>query len=216
MLIVLVGAPGAGKGTQSDLLVQRHSLHKFSTGDALREEVRKGSELGLRVKSVMDSGGLVDDSLIMDVVKEQVTGSKSKVILLDGLPRTLNQAKLLQNFRDVNPVVAAVEIAVDRESLLTRLSGRRVCPSCSAVYHLVDSPTKVEGVCDHCGTNVVTRADDELDRVKSRLEIYDKEFGAIMEYYQSLGLGFKIDGNGSPEAVYERLETLVKKVISGT
>lgn len=207
MNIVLFGPPGAGKGTQSALLVERMHMKHISTGDLLREEVKKASSLGLKAKSFMDKGELVPDDVIIGMVEGLLKGIPGQSIILDGFPRTVPQATALETMLSKLglKIGRALFLEVSNETLMRRLTGRRVCNSCGAVFHVDSKPTKKEGVCDVCGGPVVQRKDDQADVIGTRLEAYKKSTSPLKEYFGKIGLLSEIDGLGTTEEVYGRL-----------
>lgn len=199
MNIILLGAPGVGKGTQAQFMTENYSIPQISTGDMLREAIKAGSELGLRVKSVMDSGALVTDEIIIDLVKERITQQDcSNGFLLDGFPRTIPQAEALVA-ADVN-IDGVIEIKVPDEEIVSRLSGRRVHVDSGRVYHVIYNPPKVEGKDDVTGEDLIQRADDSEDTVQERLKVYREQTEPLVTFYQERAA--KSDG----DLVYEAIE----------
>jgi adenylate kinase len=209
--IVLFGPPGAGKGTQSALLVERMSMRHISTGDILREAVKKQTPLGIQAKSVMDAGKLVPDDVIIGMVDEVLKGLKGQSFILDGFPRTTPQAEALEKLLASGgmKIGKALFLEVPRQDLLRRLSGRRVCQSCGAVYHVDTKPSKTEGVCDVCGGAVVQRKDDHESVIGTRLEAYDTSTAPLKKYFADQGKFSEVDGVGSTEEVYKRLSAQI-------
>jgi len=205
--IVLFGPPGAGKGTQSALLVERKSMGHISTGDLLREAVKNQTPLGMKAKAIMDAGNLVSDDVMIGMVDEALQRLKGKSFILDGFPRTVPQAEALEKLLASQGLKLgkALFLEVPRASLLRRLTGRRVCQACGAVYHIDTRPTRKEGVCDVCGGAVVQRKDDHEDVIGTRLEAYDKSTSPLKKYFEGRGSFSEIDGVGSTEEVYARL-----------
>ena len=194
MNLILLGAPGAGKGTQAELLVKQLNIPQISTGNMLREAMRNGSELGMQVKSLMESGALVPDDIIMSIVAERVAQSDcANGFILDGVPRTLAQAEALEakNVR----IDHVVSIEIDDSVIEGRMTGRRVCSKCGASYHIVANPPKSEGVCDSCGSELIIRKDDAPETVRRRLEVYHAETEVLKDFYQKLGKLRIVDGN---------------------
>ncbi len=185
MNLILLGAPGAGKGTQGALLVERLGLRKVSTGDLLREAVRKGTELGQKAQSYMDAGDLVPDEVILGLIRE-VLEQTEKGIIFDGFPRTLVQAEALGPLmKDAGRSLdAVVVLEVPDEELVKRISGRRSCPSCNAVYNVYFDPPEEEGVCDDCGAELVQRPDDNAETVRRRLEVYRAQTEPLIAFYE--------------------------------
>ena len=206
MITVLMGAPGAGKGTQAALLAQKFGWKTFSTGDALRKQVALGTPLGKEIEEVMSSGGLVSDGKLFEVVSQELRShNRDEVIILDGYPRTLNQAKMLQSLRQVQPVTTALYIQVKRQTLISRLGGREICQGCGAVYHQVTNPASEAGVCDQCGGALSRRSDDEATQIDTRLRLFADETEPVMGYYDALGLSQYVDGEDDSNIVFERI-----------
>ena len=194
MNLILLGAPGAGKGTQAELLTQKLGIPAISTGNMLREAMANGSELGKQVKNYMDSGSLVPDDLILSIVKDRVAMSDcANGFILDGVPRTLPQAEALQARGVVIDYVVSIE--VDDSVNAGRMTGRRVCPVCGATYHIEANPPKTEGVCDLCGGKLIIRKDDAPETVLKRLEIYHASTEILKEYYAKQGKLRLVEGN---------------------
>ncbi len=192
MKLVILGAPGAGKGTQAGLLADRLGIPTISTGNLLRVAMQQGTELGKQVKEAMDAGKLVSDELIIQLVKERLGQEDCKNgYLLDGFPRTLAQAKALSGFAKID---GALSIEVSDSEIEHRMEGRRICSKCQATYHVEDNPPKVEGVCDKCGGQLVIRKDDTHDVVENRLHIYHEETEPVKEYYRQEGLLLAVRG----------------------
>jgi len=207
MKLVFLGPPGAGKGTLSALAKEAFQLPHISTGDLFRAAIKNQTELGKKVKSIVDSGGLVPDQVTIEIVKEKLS-ELTKGFILDGFPRTVQQAEALQGFSDLE---AVVNFELSRESLIQRLTGRVVCRSCGSVYHLTNLPPKVAGVCDSCGGELYTRKDDEASAIAQRLDVYDQQTQPLIDYYQSKGLLKDIDSSGSPESILETLKKVLEK-----
>ena len=192
MKLVILGAPGAGKGTQAGLLADRLGIPTISTGNLLRDAMQQGTELGKQVKEAMDAGKLVSDELIIQLVKERLGQEDCKNgYLLDGFPRTLAQAKALSGFAKID---GALSIEVSDSEIEHRMEGRRICSKCQATYHVEDNPPKVEGICDKCGGQLVIRKDDIHDVVENRLHIYHEETEPVKEYYRQEGLLLAVRG----------------------
>ena len=204
MKIIMLGAPGAGKGTQAKMLADKYQIPHISTGDIFRANIKEGTELGRKAKEYMDAGGLVPDELTVDLVIDRISREDcSGGYILDGFPRTLNQAeKLTEALADSGNIDQAVNVDVPDEAIVVRMSGRRVCPSCGASYHIVNIPTKVEGICDRCGAEVIQRADDSAETVKKRLDVYHEQTQPLIDYYKSLDREIDIDGTRTMEQVF--------------
>ena len=198
MNLILLGAPGAGKGTQAELLMEKLSIPGISTGNMLREAMKNGSPVGEKAKYYMDNGLLVPDEVIMDIVAERVAKPDCENgFILDGVPRTLAQAEALQE-RGVR-IDHVVSIEIDDSVIETRMTGRRVCSKCGASYHIVANAPKVEGVCDHCGSELVIRKDDAPETVRRRLEVYHEQTEVLKDFYAKLGKLRLVEGNQSIE-----------------
>ena len=187
MNLILLGAPGAGKGTQAEIICAKLNIPSISTGNILRAAVKDGTEMGLKAKSFMDAGKLVPDEVIIGIITERVAEEDCKNgYILDGVPRTIAQAEALEKAGIVFDDVVPIEIS--DEVIMERMSGRRVCEHCGASYHLVAVPPKQEGVCDKCGGKLVQRKDDAPETVKARLEVYHKETEPLKDFYAKRGL----------------------------
>jgi adenylate kinase len=210
LILLLFGAPGSGKGTQSALLVNKAGFFQISTGDLLRAALRAGSALGRNAKTFMDKGELVPDSVVIglvdEVLAEQLKEGKSSFIF-DGFPRTVAQAHSLSETLEKYNLKAdsAVFINVDRGGLVARLTGRRVCTSCGAVYHVSNNPSKIEGVCDRCGSQLILRSDDQEDVILSRLDTYEGVADLLKKYYSSFGILKEVNGDQAVETVYRSI-----------
>ncbi|HSW58978.1 MAG TPA: adenylate kinase [Dehalococcoidales bacterium] len=210
MYLVLLGAPGAGKGTQAELLSKKLKLAHVASGDLFRQALTKGTELGLRAKSYMEKGQLVPDEITIKMVLERLNAADCQSgIILDGFPRNVEQAKALdaalKGFK--KGIDKAVYIKVTEAELLTRLTGRWICRSCQAPYHEVNSPPKVAGKCDKCGGELYQRADDNTQTIKKRLEVFFAETAPLIGYYAQNGKLLEIQGEGSMEAISQRIVT---------
>ena len=212
MKLILLGAPGAGKGTQAELLTEKLSIPAISTGNMLREAMANGTELGVKVKQFMDAGSLVPDELILGIVAERVALPDCKNgFILDGVPRTLAQAQAL----DANGIRIdhVISIEIDDAVIEGRMTGRRVCTKCGATYHITVNPPKQEGICDHCGNEVVIRKDDAAETVRNRLKIYHETTEVLKDYYAGQNKLRLIEGNQPIEDAYhDILRTLGEMV----
>lgn len=204
--IVLLGPPGSGKGTQGEKLSEELGYTRLSTGDMLREAVRNGTELGKKAKEYMDSGALVPNDLIIGLMKEKIAQAKGGVIL-DGFPRTVEQADALAEQLDVD---LALNLDVDDDELINRLTKRRSCPKCNAVYHLIYNPPKTEGVCDKCGGELYQRDDDKEETVMNRLKVYRENTMPLIDYYSKKGTLVTIKGVGSIDDIFKKVEEAVQ------
>ena len=197
MNIILMGLPGAGKGTQASEIVKKYPIPHISTGDMFRKAIREETELGKKAKSFMDRGELVPDEVTVGIVKERLSEDDAKKgFLLDGFPRTIDQAEALNDIMsDLNrEIEAVINIEVPGEELMNRLTGRRICEKCGTTYHLVFNPPKVEGVCDLDGGKLYQREDDNPETVSNRLKVNIKQSKPILEYYDQKGVLKNIDG----------------------
>ena len=215
MDLILFGPPGAGKGTQGALLAERFGLLRLSTGDMLREAVRAGSDLGKRAQGLMAAGELVPDDLILALVRERMqAGDAASGVIFDGFPRTTAQAKALDRLLAElgRPLEGVIVLKVDDVALVKRLSGRRSCPQCNAVYNVHTEPPRVAGKCDHCGAELVHRADDVEETVQRRLDVYRDQTEPLIEHYRSNGTALHmIDGDRAIERVHEDLVRLLER-----
>ena len=204
MNLILLGAPGAGKGTQAELIVEKLGIPSISTGNMLREAIRNGSDLGKKVKQYMDEGSLVPDDLVLSIVAERVTQPDcSNGFILDGVPRTLAQAEAL-DAKGVK-IDHVVSIEVDDSVIEGRMTGRRVCSSCGASYHIVANPPKTEGVCDLCAGELIIRKDDAPETVRHRLEVYHASTEILKSYYDKQGKLRLVEGNQAIEDINEQI-----------
>ncbi len=212
MRIILLGPPGAGKGTQARRLSESTGMKHLSTGDMLRSEISAGSELGLMAKSFMDKGDLVPDETIIGMIQQQINDPAG--VLLDGFPRTVVQAQALDAALEKagSPVDKVVYMTVDVDELVTRLSSRAICESCQTPYNLQsDAPSK-EGVCDKCGGEVVVRADDQPEAIKNRMNVYEELTAPVVDYYRERGEVDEIAATGTPDEVFEKLTGVIGNI----
>lgn len=197
MKIIMLGAPGAGKGTQAKMIADKYGIPHISTGDIFRANIKNGTELGKKAKTYMDQGLLVPDELVVDLVADRIVQEDcAKGFVLDGFPRTIPQAEAL----DVAltklgaKIDYAINVEVPDENIVTRMSGRRACVACGATYHLVHIPTKVEGICDRCGAELILRDDDKPETVMKRLAVYHEQTQPLIDYYTKQGALVEVDG----------------------
>ncbi len=198
MNLILLGAPGAGKGTQAAVISERLNIPQISTGNIIREALKSGTEMGLKAKSYMDAGKLVPDEVVIGIIKDRLAKDDCKDgFILDGFPRTIPQAEALDEMGVV--IDKVIDIEVPDEVIATRLSGRRVCEKCGRPYHIVDLKPRVEGICDDCTGALIQRKDDQIDTVKARLEIYHSETGPLKDYYGAQGKLSVVEGQNKVE-----------------
>ncbi len=217
MLLVFLGPPGAGKGTQATRLAAKYGVPQVSTGDMLREAVAAGTDVGLRAKSIMDAGRLVDDETLADLVRARLgQPDTAGGAILDGYPRNTAQAKtldMLLSDTSHGAVDRVVFLDVAEEILVERLSQRRACPACNANFHLLFKPPADDAQCDRCGTQLVQREDDQEDVVRDRLRVYADNTAPLVEYYEQLGLLVRIDGDGSIDDVWGRVDGAISRTV---
>lgn len=215
MNLILMGLPGAGKGTQAERIVATYNIPQISTGDMFREAIKNETELGLKAKSFMDAGNLVPDEVTNGIVKERLAQPDTeKGFLLDGFPRTLAQAKALSEMLvDLNKKIdAVIEIQVAEDVLVERLAGRFICRNCGATYHKIFNPTKVEGTCDRCGGHeFFQREDDKPETVKNRLAVNVEASQPILAYYKEAGVLYSVDGDRNIDDVFTDVKTIIEK-----
>lgn len=205
MKLILLGAPGAGKGTQAEILSKKLGIPTISTGNILRAAIRNGTPVGLKAKAYVESGALVPDEVIIGIMAERLAeGDCAKGYILDGMPRTIPQAEALEAAGVGIDCALSIEIA--DETIIERMSGRRTCTSCGATYHVVSAPPKTEGVCDNCGAELTIRKDDAPETVKSRLEVYHKETEPLKAFYEARGKLKSVENQPTIEATTAEIE----------
>lgn len=205
---VLLGPPGAGKGTQAVRIVEKYNVPHISTGDIFRENIKNGTELGKRAQEYMNKGELVPDDLVIEIATDRLLKDDCKNgFLLDGFPRTVYQAEKLDEFLAANEMKLDVvlDIEVEKEELITRLTGRRVCKSCGASYHIVNIPPKQEGICDTCGGELFQRADDTIETVENRINVYNQQTMPLVDYYKEAGIIATVDGALGLDEVFAKI-----------
>ena len=215
MRLVLVGPPGAGKGTQARMLQEKFSIPQISTGDLLREAIKEETALGKQARSFMDTGELVPDQLVTAMVAERLRREDcANGFLLDGFPRTIAQANALTEelTQRKRTLTCVLSIVVSKKNLIERLSGRWVCRQCGAMYHERFSPPKKSGICDQCSGELYQRSDDKLDTVTARLEVYERSTAPLIDYYEKNGLLRSIEGEGEPQEVFRRITDVLRSV----
>lgn len=206
--VVLFGPPGAGKGTQAKSICNRYSIPHISTGDIFRKNISENTPLGIEAKKYIDNGQLVPDEVTINMVKDRLQAEDCKMgYLLDGFPRTVHQANALEEFlKDREESLdTALLIQVPSEFILERMTGRRVCPSCGASYHVKFNPTKIESKCDVCGSDIIQRKDDSEETVKERLAVYERQTQPLIEYYKEKKLLSAVDGTKAINEVFESI-----------
>ncbi|MGG5254626.1 adenylate kinase [Neobacillus sp. SM06] len=212
MNLVLMGLPGAGKGTQAERIVAQYGIPHISTGDMFRAAMKEGTELGLQAKSFMDKGELVPDEVTIGIVRERLSKEDCQAgLMLDGFPRTVPQAEALEQILEgLNKKIDyVINIDVDKEILMERLTGRRICKNCGATYHLVFNPPANEGVCDRCGGELYQRADDNAETVQNRLDVNIQQSQPLLDFYNEKGYLRTIDGQQDIEKVFAEIELLL-------
>lgn len=205
---VLLGPPGAGKGTQAVRLVEKYEIPHISTGDIFRKNIKEGTELGKKAQEYMNAGALVPDELVVDLVKDRLQQDDCKNgFLLDGFPRTIFQAEKLDEFLSESNLKMdiVINLKVEKEALIKRLTGRRVCKDCGANYHIVNIPPKKEGVCDICGGELIQRKDDNIETVENRINVYEEQTAPLIGYYKEAGSLVDFDGEASLDEVFDAI-----------
>ena len=208
MELIFLGSPGAGKGTIAARIKEELNIPHISTGDLFRAAIKNGTELGNKVKGILDRGDLVPDELTTDIVKERLAEPDTKNgFILDGFPRTLGQAEALKSF---SRITAVINFVVDEDMIIKRLSGRRLCRKCGKSYHIDYLPPKKENICDDCGGELYTRDDDKIESIKNRLAVYEKSTQPLIDYYKDLNMLKDIDAGVTPEEVTANLLKVLK------
>ena len=208
MKIIMLGAPGAGKGTQAKKIADKYQVPHISTGDIFRANIKNGTELGMKAKTYMVQGLLVPDELVVDLVVDRLAQEDcANGCVLDGFPRTIPQAECLDAALAAKgeAIDYAIDVDVPDENIINRMSGRRACVACGATYHIVHIPTKVEGVCDRCGESLILRDDDKPETVKKRLDVYHAQTQPLIDYYTSKNVLKTVDGTQDMEAVFQSI-----------
>lgn len=214
MNIILLGPPGAGKGTQAKFLEEKHGMVQLSTGDMLRASIKNGEPLGIQARKLMDEGRLVPDELMIQMIEDRISKPDcAKGFILDGFPRTVPQAEALDKMLAAHQknLDAVIELKVDEDALVERVTGRFTCAKCGAGYHSKFKPTKVEGVCDVCGsTEFICRPDDNPETMKTRLKSFREQTAPILPYYQAKGLLKSVDGMAAMDEVQKSIEAIIR------
>ena len=208
MKIIMLGAPGAGKGTQAKKIADKYQIPHISTGDIFRANIKEGTELGKKAKSYMDQGQLVPDELTLELIMDRFQNPDCKNgYVLDGFPRTIPQAEALTEAlaKKAETIDYAINVEVPDENIINRMGGRRACLACGSTYHIVYAPTRVEGICDRCGEKLVLRDDDKPETVKNRLNVYHNQTQPLIEYYTRQGKLAEVDGTQSMEDVFNAI-----------
>ena len=206
MKIIMLGAPGAGKGTQAKMIAEKCGIPHISTGDIFRANIKNGTELGAKAKEYMDKGLLVPDELVCDLVVDRIQQADcEKGYILDGFPRTIPQAEALENALNAieQKLDYAIDIDVPDENIINRMSGRRACVGCGATYHVLFNPTKVEGKCDVCGESLILRDDDKPETVNKRLDVYHTQTQPLIDFYTERKVLVEVDGTQSMDKVFD-------------
>ena len=212
MKVIMLGAPGAGKGTQAKKIAARYSIPHISTGDIFRANIKNGTELGKKAKTYMDQGLLVPDELVVDLVVDRVNQEDCKDgYVLDGFPRTIPQAEALDKALEAlsQKVDYAIDVDVPDENIVRRMGGRRACVGCGATYHLEYAPTKVEGICDTCGKELILRDDDKPETVQKRLNVYHEQTQPLIDYYEKAGILKSVDGTVDINDVFQAITEIL-------
>lgn len=213
MNLMLLGAPGAGKGTQAARLIEAYGLVHISTGDILRKAVADQTPLGLEAKSYMDRGELVPDEVVIGLVRERLQQPDTAAgFILDGFPRTVVQAEALSGVLSElgKTLDAVITIDVDKDALIRRLTARRTCRDCGGIFNVISQPEAASGVCPNCGGTLVQRDDDTVETVTNRLEVYERSTLPLVDYYRSAGLLRSVDGNKTPDEVFAQIQAIVE------
>lgn len=209
----MLGAPGAGKGTQAKKIAEKYSIPHISTGDIFRANIKEGTELGKKAKEYMDKGALVPDELVCDLVVDRISQEDAENgYVLDGFPRTIPQAEALDAALDkINEKVDyAIDVDVPDDNIVNRMSGRRACVACGGTYHIVFNPTKAEGVCDSCGGQLILRDDDRPETVKNRLKVYHEQTQPLIEYYTKKNILKSVDGTQDMSKVFDSIVAILE------
>ena len=212
MKIIMLGAPGAGKGTQAKMIADKYSIPHISTGDIFRANIKNGTELGQKAKTYMDQGLLVPDELVVDLIMDRFKEADcANGYVLDGFPRTIPQAEALDKALTAigEKVDFAINVEVPDENIVRRMSGRRACVGCGATYHIVHNPTKTEGICDRCGKELILRDDDKPETVEKRLNVYHEQTQPLIDFYGNKGILKEVDGTVDMQDVFGAIVSIL-------
>jgi len=210
MKLIFLGPPGAGKGTLAGQVSAQYKIPQISTGDIFRDAIKRETDLGKKVKEIVGRGDLVPDELTVSLVQERLAQADARPgYILDGFPRTIPQAEALQGFQTLD---AVINFTISDDLVVKRLSGREICKSCGAIYHVTNMPSRVKGVCDKCGGPLYTRPDDSLESITNRLEVYRKQTEPLIQYYGQKGLRKDIDSSRSPEDTMKQIEAVLGRL----
>ena len=214
MRLILLGAPGVGKGTQAQRLATEEGIPQISTGEILRDAIKRGTPLGIQAKSFMEAGNLVPDDVVIGIIRDRLSRSDgADGFILDGFPRTVAQAQALDRMlldSGAGGIDYVVNFEAPNQEIISRLSGRRTCPDCQAVYHVEHAPPQQEGRCDKCGAALVQRTDDKPDTIAARLKVYDQQTSPLVDYYRERGLLRQLDATVPIDSVYRNFRSLVQ------
>ena len=214
MRLILLGAPGVGKGTQAQRLATEEGIPQISTGEILRDAIKRGTPLGIQAKSFMEAGHLVPDDVVIGIIRDRLSRSDgADGFILDGFPRTVAQAQALDRMlldSGAGGIDYVVNFEAPNQEIISRLSGRRTCPDCQAVYHVEHAPPRQEGRCDKCGAALVQRTDDKPDTIAARLKVYDQQTSPLVDYYRERGLLRQLDATAPIDSVYRNFRSLVQ------
>ncbi len=214
MNIMLLGAPGAGKGTQSKYLIEKYGIPQISTGDILRAAVKEGTELGIKAKECMETGALVSDEIILGIMKDRLAEADCQNgFILDGFPRTIAQAEGLETMLNAmgKKLEKVIALAVEDSNLIDRLTGRRVCLACGGSFHMVYNKPKKDGICDYCGKELVQRKDDNVETVTNRLEVYKNQTAPLIDFYKARGVYFEVDGTKEIDSINADITSILER-----
>lgn len=213
MILILLGPPGAGKGSQAAKIIEEFGVTHISTGDIFRKNIKEGTELGQKVKKIIESGSLVSDDLTNELVFDRLANENSvSGFMLDGYPRNINQAEAIDSWLEEHDkeITEVIYIDASTETLIERISGRRVCKNCGATYHIKNHPPKLDGICDICGSELVQRPDDNEETALDRIEVYNRQTSPLIDYYENSGKLHRFNGNLEIDEVYEDVRNSLK------